>query len=71
MLAALAHSVGSSIGWFVGDGRAAAKAILGIPEERTLRTAISLGFPAEGTRRRRTGQARKPLSDLVRVELYG
>src|SRR3712207_5086863 len=58
MLAAWAHGVGSSIGWFVGDGRAAAKEILGIPENRTVRTVISLGYPGEGTRRSRTGPAR-------------
>jgi nitroreductase len=71
MLAAWAHGVGSSIGWFVGDGRAAAKEILGVPEGRTVRTAISLGYPDEGSRRRRTGQARKPLSEIVHEERYG
>jgi nitroreductase len=71
MLAAWAHGVGSSIGWFVGDGQAAAKEILGVPEGRTVRTAISLGYPDEGPRRRRTGQARKPLSEIVHEERYG
>jgi nitroreductase len=71
MLAALAHGVGSSIGWFVGDGRAAAKEILGIPEGRTVRTVISLGYPEEGARRRRAGRARKPLSEIVHEERYG
>jgi nitroreductase len=69
MLAALAHGVGSSIGWFVGDGRAAAKEILGIPEDHTVRTVISLGYPDEGTRR--AGRARKPLSEIVHEERYG
>jgi nitroreductase len=71
MLAAWAHGVGSSIGWIVGEGRTEAKEILVIPEERTVRTAISLGYPDEGTRRRRAGQARKPLSEIVRGERYG
>jgi nitroreductase len=71
MLAALAHGVGSSIGWFVGDGRAAAREILGIPEDRTVRTAISLGYQEEGARRRRTGRPRKPLSEIVHEERYG
>jgi len=70
MLAAWAHGVGSSVGWIVGEGRAAAKEILGIPEDRTVRTVISLGYPEEGARRRRTGQARKPLSEIVREERY-
>ena len=71
MLAALAHGVGSSIGWFVGDGRESAREILGIPEDRTVRTVISLGYPEEGARRRRAGRARKPLSEIVHEERYG
>jgi nitroreductase len=71
MLAAWAHGVGSSIGWLVGEGRAAAKEILGIPESRTVRTVISLGYPAAGARRSRTGPARKPLSEIVHEERYG
>ena len=71
MLAALAHGVGSSIGWFVGDGPAAAKEILGGPEDRTVRTAISHGYPDEGARRRRIERPRKPLSEIVREERYG
>ena len=71
MLAALAHGVGSSVGWIVGDGRTAAREILGIPEDRTVRTAISLGYPDAGTRRRRGGRARKPLSEIAHEERYG
>jgi nitroreductase len=71
MLAALAHGVGSSVGWIVGGGRDAAREILGVPEGRMVRTAISLGYPDEGARRRRVGQARKPLSEIVHEELYG
>jgi len=71
MLAAWAHGVGSSIGWIVGDGREAAREILGIPEGRMVRTAISLGYPDEEARRRRAGQPRKPLSEIVHEERYG
>jgi nitroreductase len=71
MLAALAHGVGSSIGWIVGGGRDAAREILGIPEGRMVRTAISLGYPDEWSRRSRSGQARKPLSEIVHEERYG
>ena len=71
MLAAWAHGVGSSIGWIVGEGRVEATEILGIPEDRTVRTAISLGYPDEEARRRRPGQARKPLSEIVHEERYG
>ena len=73
MLTALAHGVGSSIGWIVGDGRAAAKEILRVPPERLVRTAISLGYPDEEAQRSRTrtGQARKPLAQIVHEERYG
>jgi nitroreductase len=71
MLAALAHGVGSSIGWIVGEGRDAAREILGVPEDRVVRTVISLGYPDEGVRRRRAGQTRKPLSEIVHEERYG
>ena len=44
MLAAFAHVVGSSIGWFVRYGVANAKEILGVPEGRRVHTAISFGY---------------------------
>lgn len=73
MLAASAHGVGSSIGWIVGSGRDAAKELLGIPQGRVVRTAISLGYPDEASRRprRAAGQARKPISEIVHEERYG
>src|SRR5215208_8204218 len=72
MLAAHAHGVGSSIGWIVGTGRDAAKELLGIPQEKVVRTAISLGYPDEGARRLRAGYgpARKPLDEIVHEERY-
>ncbi len=71
-LAAAAHGVGSSIGWFAGEARRAAKQLLGIPEERLVRTALSLGYPDEAAHRARQkpAQARKPLRDLVHEERY-
>jgi len=73
MLAAHAHGVGSSVGWIVGSGRDAARELLGIPQEKMVRTAISLGYPDEGARRSRSsrGQARKPLDEIVHAERYG
>jgi nitroreductase len=73
MLAAWARGVGSSIGWIVGSGRAAAKELLGIPPEKMARTAISLGYPDEIARRPRKGRgaARKPLSQIVHEERHG
>ena len=72
MLTAAAYKVGSSIGWFVGSGVEAVKEILGVPSERRVRTALSLGYPDEEAQRTRIkrGQARKPLADLVHEERH-
>jgi nitroreductase len=72
MLAAEAHGVGSCIGWFVGNGVAAAKSLLQIPEQRLVRTVISFGYPDETARqaRPRTGPARKPLSAILHEERF-
>jgi nitroreductase len=72
MLAAHAHGVGSSIGWLVGPGRDSARDLLGIPKEKVVRTAISLGYPDEEVRRSRAtrGHARKPLAEIVHEESY-
>ena len=50
-----------------------AKAFLGIPQERLVRTAISLGYPDEEARsaRPKPTQARKSLSNIVHDERYG
>jgi nitroreductase len=73
MLAAAAHGVGGCIGWFKGSGPAAARAILAIPEERRVRTVLSLGYTDEAARRARPRrpQPRKPLAGLVHQERYG
>ncbi len=73
MLAASAYGVGSSIGWFRKSGMTDAKALLGIQQERLVRTAISMGYPDEEARRARPkpAQARKPLADSVHNERYG
>src|SRR5438067_12710365 len=72
MLAAAAYGVGSSIGWFRRSGEVTAKEILGIPAERLVRTAISLGYPDEKARRIRPqhAQASKPLSEIFHEEQY-
>ncbi len=72
MLAAEAYGVGSCIGWLRGRGRTDAKALLGIPHVRLVRTTISLGYPDEEALRARPkrANARKPLSELVHYERY-
>jgi len=73
MLAAHAHGVGSSIGWIVGSGRDAARELLGVPQDKVVRTTISLGYPEEGSRTTRGsyGPARKSLGEIVHHERYG
>ncbi len=72
MLAAAAHGVGSCIGWFVGNGPTKAKALLGIPEQRLVRTALSLGYPDVAAQRSRPkpAQVRKPLPAIVHEERF-
>jgi nitroreductase len=71
MLAAAAYGVGAGIWWF-RDGGAAAKRVLGIPEDRRVRTAISYGYAdKEATASRPKRQdARKPLSELVHTDRW-
>ncbi len=72
MLAAAAYGAGSSIGWFKEEGRAAVKKMLGIPEKKLVRTAISFGYPDEEARRVRPkrAHARRSLSEFVHEERY-
>jgi len=71
LLAARARGLGAGIGWLGNDGAAPdAKSILGIPGERFVRTAISLGYPAEEGTPSKAGPGRKPLSELVHWERY-
>ncbi len=72
MLAAEAYGIGSCIGWLRGQGRTDAKKLLGIPQERLVRTTLSLGYPDEEAQRARpkNTNARKPLSELVHFERY-
>lgn len=74
MLAARAHGLGSGIGWYWDEGHEpAAKVALGIPTERTLRTAIAIGYPLRDHRsdRAATSAARKPLAEIVSFERFG
>jgi nitroreductase len=68
MLAASAHGLGSSIGWLRGDGSEQAKRLLGIPPDRVVRTAISIGYPTEEAARR--GGRRRPMASIVHRERY-
>ena len=73
LIAATAQGIASALGWIPPDGRPAVRALLGIPEEKRVRTLVSLGTPTEAGARPKAapGTARKPLEDVVRQERYG
>jgi len=77
MLAAWAHGVGSCIGSIYPDGnQRRARELLGIPENRYLRTMLSIGYPASPEALRLPPNAgiprgRRPLDDLVSWERFG
>lgn len=72
MLAARAYGIGSCIGWLRGRGSRDAKNLLGIPQERLVRTVLSLGYPDEEALRARPKRtdARKPVSEIVHFGRY-
>lgn len=73
MLAAAAHGVGSGIAWFRDQGGPTAKKLLGIPDDRTVRTAIYLGYSADEmpSGRGPIENPRKPLAEFASFDQYG
>jgi nitroreductase len=72
LLAARARGLGAGIAWLGNDGAAEdAKRILGIPAERFVRTAISIGYPEDELPGSGSRSGRKPLGELVHRERYG
>lgn len=72
MLAALAHGVGSSIGWFTPDGQDTVKSLLNVPRDRTVRSVIAFGYAKETPTggRPAVDQGRKPLATIVHNETF-
>ena len=72
-LAAASYGVASSVGWFKGDGGDRAKTSLGVPQDRLVRTVLSLGYAARQPKGGRPAvpKGRKPLSELVHEYRYG
>ncbi len=76
MLGAWAHGVGSCIGSIYPEHQQRALELLGIPENRYLRTMLSIGYPASRDALRLPPNAgiprgRRPLDDLVSSERFG
>lgn len=72
LVAATAQGLASAIGWITRKAAPAVAARLGIPDGRTVRTLVSLGFPTEDGARPKAepGTARRPLADVVRYERF-
>ena len=77
MLAAWAHGVGSCIGSiYPRDNEQRARDLLGVPSNRFVRTALSVGYPVSPQALRlpanaRVPRGRRPLEDVVSWERFG
>jgi hypothetical protein len=59
--------LGAGIAWISGDGRRMASELLGLPQDRFVRTIVAVGHPTEAARRPKTdrGAARLPRGETV------
>jgi nitroreductase len=59
--------VGAGIAWISGDGREAVREILGLPEDRFVRTIVALGHPTARAMQPKSGkgEARFPREETV------
>lgn len=73
LIAATALGLGAAIGWVRDQYQAEVRAILGLPEDRVLRTIVSVGVATEAGARPKAapGEARRPLDELVHRERWG
>lgn len=74
MIAARLLGLGAGTAWF-GDAsqQAEAKAVLGIPGEKTARSVVAIGYPvtSKDHRPNPTQGGRHPLSEIVSYDRYG
>jgi nitroreductase len=72
LLAAAALGLGAAVGWVNQEAREAAARLLGVPEDRLLRSLVAIGHPAPEAERPRSrpGTARLPLDELVHRERW-
>lgn len=73
LVAATAVGLVGAIGWVRDYQQAEVRALLGLPEDRVLRTIVSVGHPTEAGARPKSapGEARRPLAELVYHERWG
>jgi nitroreductase len=67
LVAASMLGLGAGISWIRSDVRPAAAAILGLPDDRMVRSIVQVGHPTEAARAPKSdpGTARLPLDELV------
>ena len=67
LIAANMLGLGGGIAWIRFDVLDAARAILGLPDDRIVRTVLSLGHPTEAARQPKSkpGEARRPRREAV------
>ena len=72
LIAASLLGLGAGIAWVRSDARPAVAALLGLPEDRFVRTVIAIGHPSESSRRPKSapGEARLPREDTVFEERW-
>ena len=72
LIAAGMLDLGAGIAWIFSKIRPAVAELLGLPDDRFIRTIVSLGHPTEAARRPKTapGEARLPRSETVFYERW-
>lgn len=72
LIAASLLELGAGIAWVRSDARPAVAALLGLPEDRFVRTVIAIGHPSDDARRPKSapGEARLPREDTVFEERW-
>lgn len=72
LIAASILGLGGAIAWIGPKGRPAVGELLGLPEDRFVRTVMAIGHPAESARRPRStrGEARLPRQEMVMQERW-
>lgn len=73
MLAGRLHGLGSGTGWFSSEGADGIKALLRIPGERHVLSAVGFGYVENEAERMPSGvdRGRKPLAEIVSYGAYG
>lgn len=72
MIAAGAHGLDSGIARARGEAQQAIGRMLGVPDDRVVRTMVSIGYPTEEGAKPKSapGEARRPLDTFIRRERF-